>query len=117
MRMHGIIRKWLAVICCAAALGMVQQAAADMAEGRSIAFDRSKGNCLACHSIADGDLPGTIGPPLLLMKARFPDREVLFKRIWDSTEFNPMTVMPPFGRHRILTDDEINKVVDFLYTL
>ncbi len=29
----------------------------------------SKGNCLACHMIEDGELPGTIAPPLLAMTA------------------------------------------------
>lgn len=117
MRTHAMPRKWLLLLALAAALGFGQQALAEVAAGKAIAFDRSKGNCLACHSIADGELPGTIAPPLLMMKARFPEREVLFQRIWDQTQFNPSTVMPPFGRHRILTDDEINKIVDFLYTL
>lgn len=120
MRKPRILKTWLAAIFCMAAVGMVQPAVAetsDVDKGREIAFDRSKGNCLACHSMAGGDLPGTIGPPLVHMKVRFPDREVLAKRIWDAAEFNPMTVMPPFGRHRILTDNEIDKVVEFLYTL
>jgi len=30
---------------------------------------------------------------------------------------NPLTVMPPFGRNRILTPKEIDAVVDFLQTL
>ena len=34
------------------------------AEGQKLAFDRGKGNCLTCHQIKGGDLPGTIGPPL-----------------------------------------------------
>ena len=45
-----------------------------VAEGKALAFDRGKGNCLACHSIEDGELPGTLGPPLLAMKLRFPDK-------------------------------------------
>ncbi len=36
----------------------------DVAAGRALAFDRSMGNCLACHAIAGGDLPGNLGPPL-----------------------------------------------------
>ena len=34
---------------------------ASIAEGKKIAFNRKKGNCLACHMIADGSLPGDIG--------------------------------------------------------
>jgi sulfur-oxidizing protein SoxX len=35
------------------------------AEGQKLAFDRGKGNCLTCHVIKGGDLPGTIGPELV----------------------------------------------------
>ncbi len=93
------------------------QAATAAEEGKALAFDRKKGNCLACHMIEGGDLAGNIGPPLLAMQQRFPDRTQLRAQIWDSTVKNPQTMMPPFGRHRILTEDEIDKIVDFLYTL
>ncbi len=86
-------------------------------QGKQVAFDRKKGNCLACHQIEGGDLPGNIGPPLVAMKARFPDKSKLRAQIWDSTKNNPNTMMPPFGRHQILTEDEIDKVVEFIYTL
>lgn len=86
-------------------------------EGRNIAFDRNKGNCLACHIIAGGESPGNIGPELSNMKQRYPEISLLRKRIWDETEFNPVTVMPPFGKHHILTENEIDKVIEFLYTL
>ena len=84
---------------------------------KSLTFDRKKGNCLACHMIDDGELAGNNGPPLLAMKARFPDREVLFQQIWDPTESNPYSFMPPFGKHGALTRTEINKIMDYLYTL
>jgi L-cysteine S-thiosulfotransferase len=92
--------------------------AADRIEqGKALAFERRKGNCLACHSIEGGELAGNYGPPLLLMKVRFPDREVLRAQIWDASIRMPSTRMPPFGRHRILTEDEIDLVVDFILTL
>ena len=84
--------------------------------GQTLAFDRSKGNCLTCHDIKDGDSPGNVGPPLLDMKTRFPDRKELAAIIFDETKRNPQTVMPPFGRNLILTPQEIEAVVDFLYT-
>jgi L-cysteine S-thiosulfotransferase len=87
------------------------------AEGQKIAFDRGKGNCLTCHEIKGGDLPGTIGPPLKDIKSKYPDRNDLVAIVSDETKRNPNTVMPPFGRNRILTDQEINAVVDFLETL
>ncbi len=88
-----------------------------VAEGKKLAFDRKKGNCLACHQIAGGALPGNAGPPLVAMKARFPDKAKLREQIWDATVRNPNTIMPPFGKHAILTEEELDKVVDFIYTL
>jgi len=85
--------------------------------GKKIAFDRKKGNCLACHQIEGGDLAGNIGPALVAMKVRFPDKAKLRAQIWDSTVNNANTMMPPFGRHEILTESEIDKVVEFIYSL
>jgi sulfur-oxidizing protein SoxX len=87
------------------------------AEGQKIAFDRGKGNCLTCHQIKGGDFPGTIGPALTDIKSKYPDRNDLVAIVTDETRRNPQTVMPPFGRNRILTEQEINAVVDFLQTL
>jgi L-cysteine S-thiosulfotransferase len=87
------------------------------AEGQKIAFDRGKGNCLTCHAIKGGDLPGSIGPELKDIKSKYPDRADLVAILNDETKRNPQTVMPPFGRNRILTEQEINAVVDFLQTL
>lgn len=86
-------------------------------EGRKLAFDRSKGNCLTCHVIKGGDLPGTIGPELVDLKSKYPNREDLVAILNDETLRNPLTVMPPFGRNRLLTEKEISAVVDFLQTL
>jgi sulfur-oxidizing protein SoxX len=86
-------------------------------EGQRLAFDRSKGNCLSCHEIKGGDLPGTIGPALKDIKSRYPDRNDLVAILTDETRRNPQTAMPPFGRNRILTEQEINAIVDFLQTL
>jgi L-cysteine S-thiosulfotransferase len=84
--------------------------------GQVLAFDRSKGNCLTCHDIKGGDAPGNVGPPLADMKTRFPERKELTAIVFDETKRNPQTVMPPFGRNLILTDGEIDAIVDFLYT-
>lgn len=86
-------------------------------DGKSLVMQRSKGNCLACHAIADGELPGNIGPPLVAMKARFPDPEVLRSQIWDATTRNPDSRMPPFGLHGILEEQEIDLIVEYLNTL
>lgn len=86
-------------------------------EGKKISFDTKKGNCLACHMIMGGEMPGNIGPPLIAMKARFPDVAKLRAQIADPREMNPNTIMPPFGAHGILTDDEVDKVVAYIHSL
>ena len=87
------------------------------AEGQKLAFDRGKGNCLTCHDIKGGNLPGSIGPALTDIKSKYPDRAELVAILVDATKRNPLTVMPPFGRNRILNDKEISAIVDFLQTL
>ena len=87
------------------------------AEGQKLAFDRAKGNCLSCHNIKGGELPGTIGPALKDIKSKYPDRSDLVSILTDESRRNPQTAMPPFGRNRILTEQEIDAIVDFLQTL
>jgi sulfur-oxidizing protein SoxX len=92
-------------------------AASAVEQGKAVAFNRKKGNCLACHAMDDGTLPGNIGPPLISMKLRFPDRAVLRAQIWDATVNNPNTIMIPFGRNGVLSESEIDLIVDYIYTL
>lgn len=91
--------------------------ASNLSSGKEIAFDRKLGNCLACHAIAGGSTPGDLGPALAGMQKRFPDKAKLRALIADSKRFNPDTRMPPFGTHKILSDKEIDQVVEFLYSL
>lgn len=88
--------------------------------GKDIAFNRTKGNCLACHAmptVPDAESTGTYGPPLIAMSARFPDKAKLRAQIWDATVMNPSSSMIPFGKHGVLTEAEIDKVTDFVYGL
>jgi sulfur-oxidizing protein SoxX len=88
--------------------------------GKDIAFNRTKGNCLACHgmpTVPDAESTGLYGPPLIAMSARFPDKAKLRAQIWDATAFNPASTMIPFGKHAVLTEQEIDKVTDFVYGL
>lgn len=86
-------------------------------DGREIFRSPVKGNCIACHPV-----PGTqsrldksrVGPDLSAMSSRIPDRLKLRAVIWDMSEANPNTVMPPYGKHRILSETEIDAVVQFL---
>lgn len=92
--------------------------------GWCMAIVRRKGNCLACHSVViKGPWPeslapgGNIAPPLVGMKARFPDKDKLRAQIWDATQANPHSVMPPFGKHQLLSDSEIDAIVEWLQTI
>lgn len=98
-------------------VALAEDKGSNIEEGKQLAFSRSKGNCLACHMIKDGASPGNIAPPLIVMKTRFPDKQVLKDQIWDASKRNPETTMPLFGRYEILTKDELDKVVDYIYTL
>jgi sulfur-oxidizing protein SoxX len=93
------------------------EGAAMLEEGKKIAFTRAQGNCLACHYIEGGESPGTIAPPLVAMSSRYPDKAALRAQIWDATEANPESSMPPFGRHGILSEEEIDKVTEFIWAL
>ncbi|MDA1342704.1 MAG: sulfur oxidation c-type cytochrome SoxX [Proteobacteria bacterium] len=85
--------------------------------GKQITFSREKGNCLACHEIENGEFPGNIGPALKNLPTRFKNKQQLREQIWDATQFNPETSMPPFGKHKIISEDEIDQVVDYLWGL
>ena len=87
------------------------------AKGKKIAENRKKGNCFACHNYEGAHLAGNVGPPLVAMKSRFPDKAKLRAQIWDATRMNPNTMMPPFGRHEILSEKEIDAVTEWVLTL
>ena len=93
-------------------------AAAEMSgntdQGRKLANDRKKGNCVACHMMAGSVSPGNIGPPLVAMKARYPEKAKLRAKIWDSTVANPVSTMPPFGKHKILSEKEIDAIAEYI---
>jgi sulfur-oxidizing protein SoxX len=63
------------------------------------------------------EAPGNIGPPLVNIKERYPDRAKLRERIWDETAVNPDSVMPPFGKNKILTEQEVDLVTDYIQGL
>ncbi|MGA9667464.1 MAG: sulfur oxidation c-type cytochrome SoxX [Gallionella sp.] len=100
--------------------GFAAEGVAQQLDGRSIAFDRMKGNCLACHAMPSdpkAESPGNIGPPLVNMKKLYPDRAKLRAQIWDATAANPDTSMPPYGKNKILTEQEIDLVTDYIQGL
>lgn len=119
-------KEFLLIACLSIATGLLcgpvfaageNEETSRLEQGKAIAFDRFKGNCLACHYVEGGELTGNYGPPLIAMKIRYPDRDVLRQQIWDAAVKNPDTRMPPFGRNRILTEEEIDLVTDYIQSL
>lgn len=121
------MRKSYQVVLAASIVGLVlatssfadnEEQAKKELTGKDLAFNDKKGNCLACHlmpGVPDAVTSATIGPPLVAMKARFPDKAALRDKVWDATKSVPTTAMPPFGKHQILNDKEIDKIVDFIH--
>lgn len=122
MRKTALIRTTVSVITLIGCLGLAPVVAsaddgADIKKGKELAFNRTKGNCLACHQIEGGTLAGNIGPPLIAMQARFPDYDTLRTQIYDARISNPNTIMIPFGPNAVMSDEEIDLVAKFIYTL
>lgn len=78
--------------------------------------DNNSGNCLACHAVPNHPemVAGNIGPPFISMKQRFPDRSKLRAIIYDEQVNNPDTIMPPFGRNKVLTPEQIDAITDYI---
>lgn len=103
--------------------------AADQAEenvvlsGWCIAIDDRRGNCIACHTFnvspwpASLPIAGNLAPPMVAIKARFPDSTLLRKVIEDASSLNSHSSMPPYLKHQILTAKEIDHLIGFLGTL
>lgn len=92
-------------------------------DGRALFIAERKGNCGACHKTpTDTSRKGVsnIGPPLESIKQKYPapaDRARLRDAIRDLGKIVPATIMPPYGKHRILTEAEIDAIVTYLETL
>ncbi len=86
-------------------------------KGKKLAFNKKKGNCLACHMITGGEQAGNIAPPLIAMKARFPKKADLLAQIGDPQAKNPDSMMPPFQAHGILTPKELDLITDYIHSL
>jgi sulfur-oxidizing protein SoxA len=79
-----------------------------------------KGHCVACHQVPAGAGPATradLGPLLEGARMRGLGKPAIRAAIVDPLSANPDTVMPPFGRHRILEGAEIDRLVDYLHGL
>jgi sulfur-oxidizing protein SoxX len=107
----------------AAALALASTAAfavAAPAPALDLFVRADKGNCIACHQLPPGAGPQTradVGPRLEGARMRALGKGALRQALVDPTRANPDTVMPPFGRHRLLDAAEIDRLVQFLEAL
>ena len=79
-----------------------------------------KGHCIACHQLPEGQGVASradLGPRLEGTRMRALGRAGLREAIADPSRANPDTLMPPFGRHRILEPAEIDTLVEYLHAL
>jgi sulfur-oxidizing protein SoxA len=112
------MRRAFAVLAAAAAAAILpcaaQPAVADL-------FIRAeKGQCIACHQVPPGTGPqvrSDLGPRLEGGRMRALGKPGIRDAIVDPTRANPDTVMPPFGRHRVLEPAEIERLVEYLHAL
>jgi sulfur-oxidizing protein SoxX len=108
------------VISAAIAVVLAVPCAAQEAPVPQAFTAQDKGHCNACHRLPDGVGPPTradLGPPLTGERMRALGRAKIREAIEDPTRANPATVMPPYGRHRILEAAEIQRLVEFLHAL
>jgi sulfur-oxidizing protein SoxA len=92
----------------------------DPAKGAELTLaGRGAANCLACHVVGDRgtNLPGNVGPDLSEVARRGHTDEYLYNYVYDARVYNADTVMPPWGTHGVLKDEEIRHIVAYLKTL
>jgi sulfur-oxidizing protein SoxX len=79
----------------------------DPVNGKKLATNRKKGNCLACHSmpIPEQAFHGNIGPSLKGISNRYSEGELRL-RIVNPKVLNSETIMPAFYKA-----DEFNRVI------
>jgi sulfur-oxidizing protein SoxX len=114
------MRAALAVLPFAAAVLAMPAAAQQPAAAPEAFVLPEKGNCIACHQVPEGAGPRTradLGPALDGARMRSLGKAKIREIIEDPTRANPDTVMPPFGRHRILEPAEIVTLVEYLHAL
>lgn len=89
----------------------------DAARGKAIAMNTQAGNCWACHVLPGDPQGGTVGPPLLDIGRRGYTDAYMYQQIWDRRATNPETVMPPYGTHGVLNDQQVRDLVAFLQSI
>jgi sulfur-oxidizing protein SoxA len=107
-------------VFAAAAAATVVPCAAQTASVADLFARPEKGNCAACHDVPAGAGPRSgvnLGPVLEGARMRGLGKPAIREAIVDPMRANPNSVMPPFGRHRILEPAQIDRLVDYLHGL
>jgi len=85
----------------------------DPARGKHLAEEW----CAVCHEFPSAEWPGTLGMTLdHYGHFRYDDAKV-FQQIFDARVYNPSTIMPPFGTHGLLPEQDIRDLVAYLQNL
>jgi len=103
-----------------AALMLALPALAQKDRGLELFVRPDKGYCIACHAVPPAAGPATrsnIGPALSGSRMRELGSPALHELLRDPTRASPDTIMPPFGKHRILEEREIDAVTEYLLAL
>jgi len=82
--------------------------------GEKVYKDKSRGNCLACHTLKGSGIEqeGNMGPNLANFVA-LPD-QYFFNKIWDPNVDTPNSIMPPLGRNMRVSKDEIKAIIAYI---
>lgn len=102
-----------------ATLAATTPSRAQAPDGRALFERADKGHCGACHQVPGpaAQKRAEVGPPLSGTRMRELGRVSLKAIVSDLTSANPATPMPPYARHRILDNAEIDRVVGYLLAL
>ncbi|MEK6680151.1 MAG: hypothetical protein AABY39_12115 [Nitrospirota bacterium] len=112
--------------------------AGDAKKGEELVHGRPVANCVGCHHFPNIVMPSTIAPDLVdLMNNLYAekDKEKLRQIVADANKFFPDTMMPSYGKGKLLIDKKkgedklspeeqkkliekkIDDIVEYLYSL
>ena len=103
----------------------------DPVNGRKLAINRKKGNCLACHVMPISEQPyhGEVGPDLNGVASRYKEGEIRL-RVVNPKIVNEATIMPAFYRNdgfnrvlkkfkgkTVISAQDVEDIIAYLMTL
>jgi len=119
----SLTRSRPALVVALAAFGMSAAAhaadsASDIAAGKEIAFGLKEGNCVACHNLPGAAMAGNVGPRLgPWVHGVFHSESELVKYLYDPQAKFAHTVMPEFGKNKMLTEEQLEQVSAYVWSL